>query len=134
MAQMAEKIRVKVKSYVSDLNLSGANELAIASVLFAREMQCASGERKPESFEVSSSTRGGGELQVMDTSEARARCEKFTQRVTLNADEGVAKMRLGDYDAILGWALTAEDLARLREIRTKCGYWAPFRDRMLSST
>jgi len=124
MERMAEKLRAKAQSYLDKGNYSGQH-LAYVSALFAREMLCVAGDKSPESFDMPEN-RDGGDIAIRELSEWK----KNTAAIILNPDADVPSVTAEIYDDILGWALSQEDLSRLREIREKFGYWEQFRARL----
>ena len=116
MKAMAEKLRQQVQAYAEQGKVIGAQRLAEASCLFAREMDCVSG--KPADTGTDSST-WKNRSAVMELSEWRQQVNS----IVLNPKEYPGGFSAKDYDTVLRWVLSDIEMEQLEAIRKEHGYW-----------
>lgn len=117
MEAMGEKLRAYVMKSLDEMNATNAKNVAIASSFFAREMECVAGE--PPRLESAAATDDSGKLGLVEWSKYRERIES----IILNPDQNIGGMTADNYESILGWALSEEDITELKAIRARHGYW-----------
>ena len=117
MEALGEKLRAYVMKSLDEMNSSNAQNVAIASSFFAREMECVAGE--PPRLESAAATDESGELGVVEWSKYREGIES----IILDPDRNIGGMDTDGYESILGWALSEEDMSELKAIRSRHGYW-----------
>jgi len=121
MEALGAKLKAYVLEKIDDYNMAGAQNMAIASCFFAREMECVAG--KEPRLTASPSEKQEKEMGLVAWEKVRARIEG----IVLKPDTPISGMSEDDYKAILGWALSDEDMKALEEIRKKHGYWLKLR-------
>jgi hypothetical protein len=116
---MADKLRAYVMEEADRGSIANAENAALVSAVFAREMECVAG--KPVRYDSGNGQSDGGQLGVMELSEWKRIVESWV----LNPEVPVS-LSASQYDSILGWALSGRDMAELKAIRARGDYWEEF--------
>jgi hypothetical protein len=121
MKSLGAKLKAYVIEKLDDYNLEGAENMAIASCFFAREMECVAG--KEPRLTANASDKQEKEMGLVAWEKVRSRIE----RIVLKADIPISGMSEAGYKTILAWAFSEEDMKTLEGIRKKHGYWLELR-------
>lgn len=117
MQAMGDKLRAYVMTSLDNMNAAGAQNVAVASSFFAREMECVAGQ--PPRLESTAPDDEPGKLRALKWGEYRARIES----TILDPEHDIGGLTPDSYKTILGWALSKEDMSNLEAIRSRHGYW-----------
>ena|GEM_PF-5579940 len=124
MKTMADKMKAKVEEYIKGNRVVAAQNLAEASSLFAREIDCVAG--KSLDTDTSAST-----WKKHDALMEKSEWEKRLNAIVLNPMEYPGGFRESDYNKVLRWALSDDDMQKLGEIRKRHNYWDKLRESLL---
>jgi hypothetical protein len=133
MNRLGEKLRVEVKRSLNEEQYARAYSVAIASCFFAREMEAVgdkprtdggtssalagtSGTSKPNRSGSLVYLGGNGMVEVSDA-------RRGIERMVLNPKQPLDGLNVEHYESVLASVLPAEDIARLKQIRVREGYW-----------
>jgi hypothetical protein len=130
MERCADKLRSYVNKSLDESNVSNAQNVAIVSVSFARELNRLSGmPTEPKNDSPQDDKPQERKMGLVDFTIVRVRIE----RLILNPSAQVEKPTEKTYDSILGWALSEDDMKTVRDIRKAAGYWEAFKNTELSN-
>ena len=117
MRHMGEKLRQQVENYANEGNINGAQNLAVASCLFAREMDCVAGGAIDTGTDEST---WKNRAAVMDL----AKWRQEVNDIVLKPQQYSGRFSSAKaYTAVLGWVLSETEIMQLEAIRKKHGYW-----------
>jgi hypothetical protein len=131
MARLAGRISGYIDEQAREWGLGNAWNMSLASCLFAREMNCVRGKEPraptPEMrLKAADPPKAEYEDAVIIIGGQPRNCAAVWRTVrsrTLQADQDVDGISVATYDEILQWALGEDEIAELRAIRERHGYW-----------
>lgn len=122
MQELGGKLKAYVTRQLDDHNMANAQNMAIASCFFAREMECVAG-KAPRRTASAAEAEGESQMGLVPWEQVRARIEG----IVLKPDAPISGLTEDDYRAILAWALSEPDMNTIEEIRKRHGYWSELR-------
>ena len=134
---MADKFRADVKRYLDASDLRNAHTVALASCLFAREMEAVN--VKPRTDGGTSDALVGSQPQkagsfvylggkgLVEVSKAR----EGIARMVLNPKQPLDWGTIEGYGSVVASVLPPGDVERLKQIRAREGYWDKLIDGLL---